>query len=39
MSTIQDMFQQAKLAEAAYANLWDAVLNQPITDKEKVKVT
>ena len=31
MSTIQDLFQQAQLAVAAYADLWDDMLNQPIT--------
>ncbi|RLJ69168.1 hypothetical protein, partial [Sulfurisoma sediminicola] len=36
MSTIQDLFQQAQLAEAAYANLWDADLKQPISDNEKL---
>ena len=36
MSSIQDIFQQAQLAEAAYANLWDATLNQTITAKNDV---
>ena len=37
MNTIQKLFQQAQLAEAAYSNLWDAKLNKPITDDEEVK--
>jgi hypothetical protein len=36
MNTIQDMFQQAQLAKAAYTNLWDSTLNQPIIDDAKV---
>ncbi len=36
MSTIQVLFQEAQLAEAAYADLWDATLNQPITANDKV---
>ncbi len=27
MSTIQNLFQQAQLAEAAYANFWDSTLD------------
>ncbi|HQW20009.1 MAG TPA: hypothetical protein PLI90_04970 [Rhodocyclaceae bacterium] len=34
---MQDLFQQAQLAEAAYANLWDATLNKPITATDNVK--
>ncbi len=37
MSTIQELFKQAQLAEASYATLWDATLNQPITADAKVK--
>lgn len=37
MSTIQDLFQQAQLAEAAYANLWNPATNSAITDRELVK--
>lgn len=36
MNTIQNLFQQAQLAEAAYAILWDSTLNQPITANDKV---
>jgi len=37
MNTIQDLFQQALLAEAAYANLWNSATNSAITDPELVK--
>ena len=37
MSTIQDLFQQAQLAEAAYANLWNIGTNSVITDRELVR--
>lgn len=37
MSTIQELFQQAQLAEAAYANLWNIDTNSAITDRELVK--
>jgi len=37
MNTVTSIFEQAQLAEAAYANLWDAGLSQPITLKEDVK--
>jgi len=36
MNTIQNLFQQAQLAEAAYANLWDSNLNQTITATDRV---
>ncbi len=32
MSTIQELFQQAQLAEAAYADLWDSSTDSVITD-------
>lgn len=37
MNTIQNLFQQAQLAEAAYANLWNSNTNSAITDTELVK--
>lgn len=37
MSTIQNLFQQAQLAEVAYANFWDSTLSQTITADAKVK--
>lgn len=37
MSAIQDLFQQAELAEAAYANLWDTGLNRPITADDDLR--
>jgi len=37
MGTIQSIFQQALLAEAAYANFWDSDLNALITDREDVR--
>lgn len=37
MSTIQELFQQAQLAEAAYANLWNIGTNSAITDRVLVK--
>lgn len=36
MNTIQNLFQQSQLAEAAYAILWDTTLNLPITTNDKV---
>jgi len=36
MTTTQNLFQQTQLAEAAYANLWDSTLNQPITANDRV---
>jgi len=36
MSTIQDLFQQAQLTEAAYANFWNTTTNSTITDPELV---
>ena len=39
MSTITSMFEQAQLAEAAYANLWDNNLNSLITNPEDVVTT
>ncbi|HUW25977.1 MAG TPA: calcium-binding protein [Gallionella sp.] len=38
MSTIQNLFEQAQLAEAAYANLWNSNTNSVITDSELVKI-
>ena len=38
MSMNQDLFQQAQLAEAAYAILWNSDTNSAITDTEIVKV-
>jgi hypothetical protein len=35
MSAIQNLFQQAELAEAAYANLWDSALNSFQFEKRK----
>ncbi len=37
MNTIQDLYQQAQLAEAAYANFWSSGTNSVITDAELVK--
>ena len=37
MSAIQELYQQAVLAEAAYANFWDNNLNALITNPEDVK--
>lgn len=37
MSTIQNLFEQAQLAEAAYANLWNSGTNSAITHPELVK--
>lgn len=37
MSAITSLFDQAQLAEAAYANLWDSELNVLITNPEDVK--
>lgn len=37
MSTIQDLFQQTLLAEAAYANFWNSSTNSTITDPALVK--
>jgi len=37
MSAITSLFDQAQLAEAAYANFWDSELNVLITNPEDVK--
>ena len=37
MNTIQNLFQQAQLAEAAYANFWDSNLNALITNPDDVQ--
>ena len=37
MNTVRSIFEQAQLAEAAYANLWDAGLSQPVTFEDDVK--
>lgn len=37
MNTIQNLFQQAQLAEAAYANFWDSNFNSLISNSEDVK--
>ena len=39
MSAIRVLFQQAQLAEAAYANFWDGELNAVITNSEDVLKT
>ena len=37
MNTITQLFDQAELAEAAYANFWDKTTNSIILDKENVQ--
>lgn len=37
MSTTQNLFQQAQLAEAAYANFIDPVTGSLYTEQEKIK--
>lgn len=34
MSMIQELFHQSQLAEAAYAQPWDAEINSPISDRD-----
>ena len=36
MSSIQNLFQQAKLAEAAYANFIDPITGLPYVGQEKI---
>jgi len=37
MNAVKDLFEQAQLAEAAYAKFWNAATNSPITDPTLVK--